>query len=295
MARVHFRIIAALIALSVLTVTVLGGYYMYREKFLPERERKQEIRELLEAKAPKVDPGKRIHDQAIGLIRDGELEAARELLTQIIEVHRDSERYGAARALLGEMNMDRLFSRTPMPGKLEYTVGRTRQDNLNAISAKFRTTVPYIKRVNNLTGNVIHPGDRLVLYPLDFEIEVRLADKILTLLRDGRYFKDYNILGHHLPFPKLGKETTIAETSGWWNERKLRPGDEAFVWAEKRLQTASRGSRGGITFRPAPPEPPASPAPPEGAPPPPAGIYLSAADMQELVIVVRPGIPLRFL
>ena len=289
MARVHFRIIAALLALSVLTVTVLGAWYMYRENIAPEKERKKEIRNLMRQQGAKVDPGKKIHEQAMGLIRRGEMEAAREKLTQIIEVYRDSERHDAAREVLGEMNMDRLFSRVPMPGKLEYTVGRTRQDNLNAIAAKFRTTVAYIKRVNNLLGSVIHPGDRLVLYPLDFEVEVRLADKKLTLLKDSRYFKDYTIVGHHLPFPKLGKETTIAEASGWMNDKKIRPDDERYVSVQKRLQTAGKGPRGGVTFCPEPP----SPAP--GAQPSPAGIYLSAEDMHELSTIIRPGIPLRFL
>ena len=289
MIRVQIRIVAALVALSVLTVAVLGAYYMYRENMMPEKERKKEIKALMETGGPKVDPGKKIHEQAMGLIRRGEMEGAREKLMQIIDVFRDSERYPAAREVLGEMNMDRLFSRVPMPGKLEYTVGHTRQDNLNAISSKFRTTVPFIKRVNNLTGSVIHPGDRLVLYPLDFEVEVRLAEKKLTLLKDGRYFKDYNIVGHHLPFPKLGKETIIAETSGWLNDKKIRPDDERFVSAQKWLQTAAKGSRSPITFCPEPP--PGAP----GAQPAPAGIYLSVEDMQELSTIIRPGVPLRFL
>lgn len=289
MTRVHFRIIAALLALSVLTGTLMGAYYMYREKFVPERERKEEIKSLLKTPPQKVDPGKKIYDQGMVLIRRGEMEAAREKLTAIIEIHRDSERYGAAREVLGEMNMDRLFSRVPMPGKLEYTVGATRQDNLNAISTKFRTTISYIKRVNNLLGTVIRPGDRLVLYPLDFEVEVDLEGKRLTLLKDGRFFKDYTIVGHHLPISNLGKETTVAETPGWLNNKKVRPDHENFTIATKWLQTAGRGSRGGIIFCPEPP-PPA-----EGAHPSPAGIYLSAEDMHELSAIIRPGIPLRFL
>jgi LysM repeat protein len=225
----------------------------------------------------------------MSLIRRGEMEAAREKLTEIIDIYRDSERNAAARDVLGEMNMDRLFSRVPMPGKLEYTVGRTRQDNLNAIAGKFRTTISYIKRVNNLLGNVIHPGDRLVLYPLDFEVEVRLGEKRLTVLKDGRFFKDYRLLGHHLPIPKLGKETTVAEVFGWVNEKKIPAHDERFTAAPKRLQTAGRGTRSGILFVPEPPPPPPD------AQPSPSGIYLSADDMHELSTILRPGIPLRFL
>ena len=289
MARGHFRIVAALLAPAVLAGTVLGAYYMYRENIAPEKQRKDEIAALMKTKGRKADPGKRVFDQAMDLIRRREMDAAREKFTEIIGVYRDSERYAAAREVLGEMNLDRLFSRVPMPGKLEYTVGRTRQDNLNAISTKFRTTIAYIKRVNNLLGTVIHPGDRLVLYPLDFEVEVRLSEKRLTLLKEGQYFKDYTIVGHHLPFPKLGKETTIGETPGLLNGKKIRPDDERYTSAQKWIQTVAKGSRGGIIFCPEPP------APPEGTPPSPAGIYLSSEDMHELSTIIRPGIPLRFI
>jgi hypothetical protein len=287
MARVHIRIIAALFALTVLAVTVLGAIYMYRENIQPEKERQKEITELMKRPAPKVDPGKKVFEQATDLLRRGEREAAREKLTEIIEVYKDSERFGAARELLGEMNMDRLFDRAPMRGKLDYAVSS--RDSLNALAAKFRTTVSYIKRVNHLLGTVIHPGDRLIVYPLDFEIEVDLKDKRLTLTKEGRFFKDYTIVGHHLPFANLARETTIAETPGWLNEKKVRPDSEAYTAAAKWLQTAGRGARSGIVFCPEPP------APAPGAQPSPAGIYLSAEDLNELSTVVRPGIPLRFL
>ncbi len=287
MAQVHIRIVAALLALAVLTVTVLGAIYMYRENIQPEQERKKEVSGLMKKPRSKIDPGKKIHDQAMQLIRNREMDAARQRLTEIIDVYRDSERYPQARAVLGEMNMDRLFARTPMPGKLEYPV--TSKDRLNALATKFRTTISYIQRVNNLVGTVIHPGDRLVVYPLDFEVEVELEGKRLTVLKDEKFFKDYTIVGHHLPFPNLSKETTIGEVSGWLNEKKVRPDSDLYPGAQKRMQTAGRGTRSGVIFCPEPP------APAAGAQPNPAGIYLSAEDMQELSTILRPGIPLRFL
>jgi hypothetical protein len=128
-----------------------------------------------------------------------------------------------------------------------------------------------------------------VVYPLNFEVEVRLNDKKITLLKDGHYFKDYTILSHHLPFPKLSKTTTVADVYGWLNERKIRADDDRYEWAQKWVQTAGKGSRSGIIFCPEPPPPP------EGSLPSPAGIYLSAEDMRELSTILRPGAPLRFL
>lgn len=288
MFRVHFRILAAILALAVLVAAVMGAFWLYREQIEPEKKAKAEVAEKMKQKGPAIDPGKKFYDQAIDLLRRGEMPAAREKLNEIIDVYKDSERWPTARELIGEMNMDRLFSRTPMPGKLEYTVGKTRQDNLNAIAAKFRTTVPFIKRVNNLLGSIIHPGDRLVIYPLDFEIEVDLAEKRLTVTRSGEFFKDYEIRGHHLPFPNLPAETTVGDVPGWVNDKKVRPDDERYAGAVKWLQTAGKGTRGGIIFCPEPP------APPEGQQPSPSGIYLAAEDINELSTIIRPGVPLRF-
>jgi LysM repeat protein len=287
MAQVHIRIVAALIALSVLAVTVLGAIYMYREAIAPEQERKDEVKKIMEKKGPQIDPGKKIHDQAMDLIRRREMEAAREKLTEIIEVYRDSERYPAARAVLGEMNLDRLFDRRPMPGKLEYTVAA--RDSLNALAGKFRTSIAYIKRVNNLLGAMIHPGDRLVVYPLEFEVEVDLETKRLTALKDGRFFKDYTIVGHHLPVSKMSREATLGEVYGKLGEKKVPPHTADFSLAPKWIQTAGRGTRPGIIFCPEPP------APAEGSPPAQAGIYLSREDMEELATILRPGITIRFL
>jgi LysM domain len=288
MFRVHLRILAALFAMAVLAATVMGAVWLYREHIAPEKKAKEEVAAKMKQKGPAVDPGRKLYEQAIDLLRRGETIAAREKLGEVIDVYKDSARWQDSRAVLGEMNMDRLFSRTPMPGKLEYTVGRTRQDNLNAIAAKFRTTVPFIKRVNNLLGSIIHPGDRLVIYPLDFEVEVDLAARRLTVTRGGEYFKDYEIRSHHLPYPNLPAETTVGDVPGWVADKKVRADDERYAGAGKWLQTAGKGSRGGIIFCPEPP------APPEGQPPTPSGIYLAAEDVNELSTIIRPGVPLRF-
>lgn len=288
MAQVHIRIVAALIALSVLVLTVLGAIYMYRETMAPEQVRKAEVKKIMDTRGPKIDPGKKVHDQAMDLIRRRELDAARARLTEILDVYRDSERYAPARAVLGEMNLDRLFDRKPMPGKLEYTV--VARDSLNAIAGKFRTTISYIKRVNNLLGPVIHPGDRLVIYPLEFEVEVDLPNNRLSVIKDGRYFKDYTIVGHHLPVAKLSSETTLGEVYGWLDEKKVRADQANFTLAPKWLQTAGRkGGKGGVIFCPEPPKPAA------GAAPAHAGIFLAREDLEELSTILRPGITIRFL
>ena len=294
MARVYIRILASLFALAVLGGTVLGVYYIYKETYLPEKQRNLEVRTLLTATAPKADLGKKQFDQAMDLIRQGELDAAKRLLTEITEVYQDSSRYQDSRRVMGEMNLDRLFSRAPMPGKLEYTASRG--DSLQLIAQRFRTTLAYIKRVNNLLGSVVHPNDRLIVYPLDLSVQVDLANKRLTILKEGRYFKDYDISGHHLPYPSLPEQTTIGDKPAWIDEKKIQPTDERYASARKWLQTAGKPGKPGIIFCTPPRAVPATPAA-AGAPAPEAtpGIYLSDSDIEELATLVRVGAAVQFL
>ncbi|MES2707549.1 MAG: LysM peptidoglycan-binding domain-containing protein [Verrucomicrobiota bacterium] len=295
MARVYLRILAALFALGVLAATVFGAYYIYRETYLPERARTQEVKELLSSTAPKADPGRKQFDQAMDLIRQSEFDAARRLLVEITEVYRDSARYQDSRRVLGEMNLDRLFSRAPMPGKLEYTT--VKGDNLSEISKKFRSTIAFVKRVNNLLGNIVHPDDRLIMYPLDFSIEVDLAGNRLTLLKDGRYFKDYSITGRQLTHPKLPEQTTIGDKPAWIDGKKIKVTDEQYPAARKWLQTAgAKAGALGVVFCATPRAETVTGGAEAGKPvemtP---GIYLSEDDIEELSTLVRVGTPLQFL
>ena len=295
MTRVYIRILASLFALAVLAGTVLGVYYIYQKTYLPEKQRNMEVRTLLISTAPKADPGKKQFDQAMDLIRRSEMEAAKRLLTEITEVYQDSDRYQDSRRVLGEMNLDRLFSRAPMPGKLEYTA--VRGDSLQLIAQRFRTTLAYVKRVNNLLGSVVHPNDRLIVYPLDLTVKVDLEGKRLTLLKEGRYFKDYDIAGHHLPYPTLPEQTTVGDKPAWIENKKIQPTDERYAGARKWLQTAGKPGKPGIVFCTLPRAEPAGSA--AGSPPaagePNPGIYLSESDIEELSTLVRVGAPVQFL
>jgi len=292
MARVYLRILASLFALAVLAGTVLGAFYIYRENYLPEKQRAQEVKTLLSTTAPKADPGKKEFDKAMDRIRLGDLEAAKGLLTEITEVYQDSSRFQDARRVLGEMNLDRLFSRAPMPGKLEYTA--VRGDSLHEIAKRFRTTLSYIKRVNHLLGSIVHPDDRLIVYPLDFTMKVDLGQKNIILLKDGRFFKEYPIVGMHLPYPSLPEQTTVGDKPAWVDAKKIQPTDERYAGSRKWLQTAGKPGKPGLVFCAQPPAP-APPAPGTPAVAVTPGIYLSEGDLEELSTLIRVGTPIHFL
>jgi len=231
-----------------------------------------------------ADPGRAVVDGALSAIRRGRVDEAIVMLAPLAEEPGNAPALLDARKILGQIHLDQLFSRVPMPGKYEYTVGRTKGDNLHSIASRFRSTVTFLQRVNQLPGSVIHPGDRLVVCPLDFTVDIDLRGKRLTVRRDGKFFSDYALRGMELPMATLPADAVVADTSGWSGDRRIRPDAPEFSGAEKRLQIALADA-GAIVLRKVPES--------GGAPGP--SLYLAESDLGELVAIIRPGTPVRFL
>ncbi len=286
MAQAQLKIFAAVVALTLLAGTVVGAFYAYEKIFKPQVESKRALRQTLSSTAGRADPGRAVFDEAMDLIRNNNLEGAQEKLLQVIKIYRDSDKYQDARRVLGEMNLDRLFSRTPMPGKLEYTVAKG-DLGLDPIVRQNRTTIPFVRRINNLAASVIHPGDRLILYPLDFEIQVRPNSRLLTLYQRGEFFKDYLIPEIKLaPGAKLPAATLIAFKQASVAEKAVRDSDPRYPMARKWLQTSTSPTRPGIIFC-AQPKKKGDDAP--------NGIYLEDSDLEELCTLIRLKTPVKFL
>jgi hypothetical protein len=286
MAQAQLKIFAAVVALTILAGTVVGALYVWEKIFKPQSVTKRELREVLTSSAAKSDPGREVFDEAMELTRSSNLDEAKAKLQQVIKIYRDSDKYYEARRVLGEMNLDRLFSRSPMPGKLEFTVSKG-DPGLDPIASKNRTTVPFVRRINNLASSVIHPGDRLILYPLDFEIQVRPNAKLLTLFQRGEFFKDYPIQEIKLPAgSKLPPTSLISSKQAYLAEKSVRDSDPRYPMARKSLQTTSTPSRPGIIF---------CAQPKKKGDESPNGIYLDESDLEELCTIIRLKTPVKFL
>ncbi len=286
MAQAQLKIFAAVVALTILAGTVVGAFFVWEKIFKPQAQTKRELREVLTSTTGKSDPGKAVFDEAMDLTRSNNLEGAKEKLLQVIKIYRDSEKFFDARRVLGEMNVDRLFSRSPMPGKLEFTVSKG-DVGLDPIANKNRTTIPFVRRINNLSTSVIHPGDRLILYPLDFEIQVRPNKHLLTLYYRGEFFKDYPILEIKLaPGAKLPATSVIASKQAFIGDKSVRDSDARYPMARKWLQTTSVPGRPGVIF---------CPPPKKKGDDSPNGIYLGESELEELCTIIRLKTPVKFL
>jgi len=230
------------------------------------------------------DPGRQVVEGALTSIRAGRVEEAVASLAPLAEENGNAPALMEARRILGEIHLDQLFSRVPMPGKYEYTVGRTKGDNLHSIASRFRSTVTFLQRVNQLPGSVIHPGDRLVVCPLDFSVEIDLRGRRLTVRRDGKFFSGYALRGMELPMDALPEHAVVADTSGWSGDRRIRSDAPEFSGAEKRLQIAAAAETSLMLRRI-----------PDSGGATGAALYLAESDLGELAAIIRPGTPVRFL
>ena len=127
-----------------------------------------------------------------------------------------------------------------MDGKAEYIVKSG--DALAAIARKHKTTIDYIMRANDRTSAVIHPGDRLTVYPLDFTVVIDQSEQTIRLELKGLFFKEYAIVALALP-PQVKPpvKTTIKDRVAWFGERRVLFNDKSYLKSKKWLQTARRG------------------------------------------------------
>jgi len=281
MARVHIRIVVFLLAAAFLAASVLVAIFMVNKQLLPERQAIKEIAELKAEPPPAPDPGAKDYEAALELVKKGHVDEGRGALLRMLQTYKESARYADAERAVGEINMDQLFSRRPMPGKLDYVVKRG--DALAAIARKNRTTIQYMMIVNELDpGVVIQPGDRLVLFPLEFSLEIDFGARRLTLLHKGDFFKNYKVLSYVLPPGfRLPKKLQLVKRSAWVGEESVSWNDARYAESAKWLQ-CSRGGRSAIVIACGEGEHSQKKRLPHA-------VFLTDRDMEELHTVLRRG------
>lgn len=307
----RFKILVFVLASALLAGTFLAAYWFYDTVDRTERvavdKLNRRIREVATQPAP--DPAATSFARAMEAVAAGEVDSAHDQLTRLLKVYPSSPRVPEVQRILGEINLDRLFSRSPMPGKRDYIVKPG--DSLARIEKGSLTTIPFLMQINNLPGLGLQPGDRLVYQPLEFEVEVDASRSSLTVRRmaaaglEPEFFKKYALTAVVLPpnFPKTLK-TQIQEKAAWLDGGKISVTDPKYTFARKRLTTTSRPGRAGLVLQSESerPRPSAAPAAPDAAatatatasPPPSAvstGVFLDDADMEELTTILRVGTP----
>lgn len=291
MARAQFKLLLFLITLGILVGCIGTGWWIYRNIIAHDAAISKDIAADRSTGRPPPDPGARRFEAAIELVKTGDLEASREALYKLLQSFPRSPTCAEAKRIIGEMNMDALYRLDLSGGKRDYIVQPG--DSLLAITGRTKTTLEALSRINSLTSINLQPGEHLFVIPMDFDLAVDVSDKKLTLLRGGRFFKEYSAMGLKLPpGMKVPGELEISSKSAVFDNKSANPVTADFVRAEKRIIASRGGNSAGLMIR----TPPAAKPVEEGqksatdeSPTSNLGLFLAREDIEEIFPILRKG------
>jgi hypothetical protein len=152
------------------------------------------------------------------------------------------------------------------------------------IAAKHNTTLDCIMHLNGLLDlKGLHPGEELIVMPLELRVLVEPGRKVLSLWEErGRFVKEYPLAAMDLAGLKGGLRTKIASKSGLLGDRRVTPGmkdyrdsSKVFILEKTSLQIRSldpaKEQENGTDLSPG------------------AGFHLAVEDAEELALLLRPG------
>ncbi|WP_395744148.1 LysM peptidoglycan-binding domain-containing protein [Prosthecobacter sp.] len=314
MAKTQIKLLIFLITVGLVAGTLGMGYWVYTNILLKESQVEQDIASMKATDRPRIDPGIRRFEAAVELIHQGKIDEGRDALYKLRQQFPDSKTYAEATRIIGEINMDQLYSANSSIGKKDYIVQPG--DSLNRIADKQGTTVDSIIRSSGLMSFNLQPGDHLTIIPMDFHLGISVSKKQVMLFRkvgDKEYlFKTYDAKDVRLPSGmRLPVEMTISGKNSIYDNKPVLSTDPKYLEAEKWFSGKKNGSNTTISIRTPPvaralpveepaktpaakksghsaAAPPAMPAP---APSPTAetGIFLAREDIEELFALVRNG------
>ncbi|MBU1694188.1 MAG: L,D-transpeptidase family protein [Verrucomicrobia bacterium] len=218
-----------LIALLLLILVVLTAWWLWRRP-----RRLVSVREEAPVPAagtapassslPTVDTGLNQVAQARQFRGEDKLVEARDLAWQVLDQSSNQVARTGAEALLGEINIELLFSPRMMPEKEEYIVAAG--DSLDKLRKRFGTTVEVIRRGNRVSGDVIRVGDRLRIFKGRFSIQISKSRNDLALLMNDHFFKRYRVgTGEYgkTPTGDFTIKEKIAQPTWWRPDGKAIP------------------------------------------------------------------------
>jgi LysM repeat protein len=265
-----------------LAVIIFGGatwfyFLIFKQDIEVRKEQRGEL-----TPEPRPDLSLSEFQAAAQLRQEGKLADARAALTAFIQKYPTGQHTEEAKDLLGEVNVDIFLSRTPSPEKEEYIVKPG--DVLQKIAHKLKSTPELIMRMNNLSGTMLHIGERLLISHPDFSIFVQRKPKLLVLLNHGAFFKQYHLREEKLaPKQPSRVQTKVAEVMAWKDGKRVGLGSKDYVSSTRWIRLVAPAYMVYSL--------PDNAHPNLEQPPPPSGFGLPAAEVEELSTLVNNRTP----
>lgn len=175
----------------ILACAIFGtaGYFTYELFVHPQIELQRE-RTAPATPAP-ADPTLPDLNKALALKEKAQLLEARHALEDFLERFPESTALDQAREALGDVNTRIFLSPVPAPEKQLYIVKSG--DVLNRVAGRTKTTAELLVKANDLQGTMLRIGQKLYVPPANFSLVISRKHSKVTVLNDGRFFKQYAI------------------------------------------------------------------------------------------------------
>src|ERR1700749_1168710 len=106
----RIKILIFLITLGIVSGVFAVAWWVYTRVLYHDDVVKTEIKKMTSNKKDPPDPGLRRFDKAIEVLQSGSVEDGKAQLYDLVQHFPDSKRATDAKRIIGEMNMDALFS-----------------------------------------------------------------------------------------------------------------------------------------------------------------------------------------
>src|SRR5256886_10731271 len=229
------------LCLLVLAVVIFGGaaFFSYDLFVKPERKIQQEKSGEIPVE-PVPDVSMPEFQAAAKLRQEGKLIEARDALIAFLQRFPTGAHVEEAKDLLGQVNVEMLFTDYRSPEKQEYIVRSG--DVLAKIAHKTKTTPELIMRTNNLTNSMLRVGQRLLISHPDFSIFIQRKAQAVILLNHGSFRKRY-----HAKVVKLSAKqaprinTRVAEVMAWKGGKRVGFGTKEWAGSTRWIRLAQPG------------------------------------------------------
>jgi LysM repeat protein len=227
---------------------------------------------------PTPDPGLSLLSQGQQLIGKGDSDQGRQILISIFQNFPASSKAPEAKRIVGDLNIRQFFS-DANPTKTNYVVARG--DSIAKISGKTKAAPELIFKANGLESLMLHPGQVLIIPSGQFALQISLANKDLTLLNHGGFFKWYKPVDFHLPANMTPGQYKVIGKDAWSAGAPVAFGGKNYLGSSRWIVL----NTGNITIYSE-----TNPANPNVQKPK-SGIEISADEMEELYSLIGKDAP----
>src|SRR6476646_9148749 len=227
--------------LLLLAVVIFGGaaFFSYDLFVKPERKIQQEKSGEIPVE-PVPDVSLPEFQAAAKMRQEGKLLEARDALLALLQRFPSGHHIEEAKDLLGQVNIEMLFTEYKSPEKQEYIVRSG--DVLAKIANKTKTTPELIMRTNNLTNSMLRVGQRLQISHPDFSVFIQRKGQTVILLNHGQFFKRYHVkvvkLSAKQP-PRINRR--VAEVMAWKGGKRVGSGTKEWFGSSRWVRLAQPG------------------------------------------------------